>query len=90
MCHAVGILTTTYTDDFFGFLVRKGDSVIILHRAVKKLYQFNCPICASKLEATPEELVDIGNKISKFYCPVCHSERYINWCNLRKKIIYED
>lgn len=64
--------------------------MIVLHRAVKKLYQFNCPICASKLEAAPEELVDIGNKVSKFYCPVCHCERYINWCNLRKKIIYED
>ncbi len=61
----------------------------IVDKAVKKLYRFNCPNCGSKLEAECKEVVDIGGKVSKFYCPVCKKERYINWGDLRKKTIYE-
>lgn len=62
----------------------------IVDIAVKKLYKFNCPNCGSKLEAEASELVDIGNKTSAFYCPICRKERYIPWSSLRKKIVYED
>jgi len=62
----------------------------IIDKAVRKVYRFNCPNCASKLEAESQELVDIGNKVSKFYCPVCRKERYISWSFLRKKTIYEE
>lgn len=61
----------------------------IVDVAVKKVYQFNCPNCQSRLEAENSELTDIGGKVSKFYCPVCRKERYITWSDLRKKIVYE-
>ena len=62
----------------------------IVDIAVKKVYRLNCPICQSRLEADTNELTDIGGKVSKFYCPVCHKERYIAWSDIRKKIVYED
>lgn len=61
----------------------------IVDKAVKKIYRFNCPNCQSRLEAESQELVDIGGKVSKFFCPVCRKDRYITWSDLRKKIIYE-
>lgn len=61
----------------------------IVERAVKKIYHFNCPNCQSRLEAESQELVDIGGKVSKFFCPVCREDRYITWSDLRKKIVYE-
>lgn len=61
----------------------------IIKKAAKKVYHFNCPNCATKLEALPSELNDIGNKISRFYCPICMQDRYISWKELRKKTIYE-
>ena len=48
----------------------------ILHKAIQKLYLFSCPVCGSKLEAFPSELIDIGNKVSKFWCPECNEDRY--------------
>lgn len=62
----------------------------ILHKAVQKLYLFSCPVCGSKLEAFPSELIDIGNKVSKFWCPECNEDRYISWRDLRKKTVYDD
>lgn len=61
----------------------------IVDKAIKKVYRFNCPNCQSRLEAESQELIDIGGKVSKFFCPVCKKERYITWSDLRKKIIYE-
>lgn len=61
----------------------------ILDKAVRKTYRFNCPNCQSRLEADSKEVVDIGGKISKFFCPVCRTDRYITWSDLRKKITYE-
>lgn len=61
----------------------------IVDKALRKIYRFNCPNCGSKLEAEYRELVDIGGKVSKFFCPVCAKERYIGWSELRKKTIYE-
>lgn len=43
----------------------------IVDLAVKKVYRFNCPNCQSRLEADSNELIDIGGKVNKFYCPVC-------------------
>jgi predicted RNA-binding Zn-ribbon protein involved in translation (DUF1610 family) len=62
----------------------------IVDKAVRKVYRFNCPNCGSRLEAESKELVDIGGKVSKFFCPVCREDRYIDWAALRKKMIYED
>lgn len=62
----------------------------VVEVAVKQLYRFNCPNCGSKLEARADELTDIGGKVSKFFCPVCRKERYINWCSLRIQRVYED
>ena len=62
----------------------------IVDEAVRKVYRFNCPNCGSKLEAESRELVDIGNKISKFYCPVCRKDRFISWSLLRNKTIYKE
>lgn len=61
----------------------------IVEVAVKRVYRFNCPNCGSRLEAESQELVDIGGKVSKFFCPVCKKDRYIGWSDLRKKIVYE-
>ncbi len=61
----------------------------IVDVAVKKVYRFNCPNCQSRLEAESAELIDIGGKVSKFHCPICHRDRYIAWSELRKKIVYE-
>lgn len=61
----------------------------IVDLAVKKVYRFNCPNCQSRLEADSNELIDIGGKVNKFYCPVCRKDRYISWSDLRKKIVYE-
>lgn len=62
----------------------------IVKKAVKKVYRFNCPDCGTRLEAVPAELVDMGNKISKFFCPACRKDRYVGWGELRKKTICED
>lgn len=62
----------------------------IIGVAIKKVYIFNCPNCGSRLEGESNEFVDIGGKVSKFFCPVCEKERYISWSSLRKKIIYEN
>ena len=62
----------------------------IINKAVKKVYRFNCPDCGARLEANPNELVDMGNKISKFYCPICRTDRFLGWGDLRKKTVYED
>lgn len=62
----------------------------IVKKVIEKVYLFNCPVCGTRLEAAPYELVDIGNKISRFICPECNADRYISWRNLRKKIIYEN
>lgn len=61
----------------------------IVNKAIKKVYRFNCPICGARLEADPEEMTDIGNKMSSFHCPVCMDFRYIGWRDLIKKVIYE-
>ena len=61
----------------------------IVDIAVKKVYRFNCPNCQSRLEADSKEVVDIGGKVCKFHCPVCRTERYIAWSDMRKKIVYE-
>ncbi len=61
----------------------------IVDVAVKRVYRFNCPNCGSRLEADCTELTDIGGKVSKFFCPVCRTERYISWVELRKRTIYE-
>lgn len=58
--------------------------------AVKKLYRLNCPICGSRLEAESQELVDIGGKISEFFCPVCNTKRYISWSDIRKRMVYKN
>lgn len=50
----------------------------IVDIAVKKVYRFNCPNCQSRLEADSSELVDIGGKVNKFYCPICRKDRYIS------------
>jgi len=62
----------------------------IVSVAIQRLYQFNCPNCGSKLEAESQELVDVGGKISRFFCPVCQKECYITWSELRKKTVYEN
>lgn len=49
----------------------------IVDIAVRKVYRFNCPNCQSRLEAEAQELVDIGGKVCKFFCPVCRKDRYI-------------
>lgn len=61
----------------------------IVDKAVKRVYRFNCPNCGSRLEAESQDMMDIGGKVNKFFCPVCKKERYINWSDLRKKTIYE-
>lgn len=61
----------------------------VLDVAVKKVYRFNCPNCGSRLEAEYQELVDIGGKVNKFFCPICKKDRYVVWSALRKKMIYE-
>ncbi len=61
----------------------------IVDKAVRKLYRFNCPNCGSRLEAEGHELVDIGGRVSRFFCPVCKVDRYVGWSELRKKIVYE-
>ena len=43
----------------------------IVNVAVRQCYRFNCPNCGSKLEADSDELVDVGGKTSRFWCPVC-------------------
>ena len=68
----------------FVSIVMKSD-----HKAVKKVYRFNCPNCQSRLEGESKEFEDIGGKISKFFCPVCKKDRYITWSDLRKKTVYE-
>lgn len=62
----------------------------IVDVAVQQLYRFNCPNCGSKLEAESGELVDIGGKTSKFFCPVCRKDRYIPWNALRKRTVYKN
>ncbi len=62
----------------------------VINKVIKKSYRFNCPGCGSKLEATPNELRDIGGKIIKYYCPICSEDRYIPWGILRSKVIYDD
>ena len=62
----------------------------VIDIATKKVYRFNCPNCQSRLEADVSDLADIGGKVNKFYCPICHRDRYISWSDLRKKIVYED
>lgn len=62
----------------------------IIDVAVKKVYRFNCPNCQSRLEADSNEMADIGGKVCMFLCPVCRTERYISWSELRKKIVYDD
>ena len=61
----------------------------IVDVAIKRVYRFNCPNCGSRLEAECQELIDIGGKVSKFFCPICKTDRYICWSSLRKKTIYE-
>ncbi len=61
----------------------------VVDKAIRKVYRFSCPNCGSKLEAECQELVDIGGKVSKFFCPVCRKDRYIGWGDLRKKMVYE-
>lgn len=61
----------------------------VVDKAIRKVYPFSCPNCGSKLEAECQELVDIGGKVSKFFCPVCRKDRYISWGDLRKKTVYE-
>ncbi|MDO5399000.1 MAG: DNA-directed RNA polymerase [bacterium] len=61
----------------------------VIDKAVRKTYRFSCPNCGSKLEAECQELVDIGGKVSRFFCPVCRKDRYVSWGELRKKTIYE-
>lgn len=58
--------------------------------AVRQCYRFNCPNCGSRLEADCGDLVDIGGKTSRFWCPVCRKERYVPWSALRKRVVYED
>ena len=58
--------------------------------AVRQCYRFNCPNCGSRLEADCGDLVDIGGKTSRFWCPVCRKERYVPWSSLRKRVVYED
>ena len=41
--------------------------------AVRQCYRFNCPNCGSRLEADCGDLVDIGGKTSRFWCPVCRN-----------------
>lgn len=62
----------------------------VVNVAVKQFYRFNCPNCGSKLEADSDELVDIGGKVCRFWCPICREERYIVWSALRKRTVYED
>lgn len=57
--------------------------------AIQKEYRFNCPNCGSRLEAECQELSDIGGKVSRFFCPVCKTERYISWSEIQKKTIYK-
>lgn len=61
----------------------------VVNVAVQQLYRFKCPNCGSSLEAEIGDLTDIGNKISKFYCPVCETDRYICWSAVRSKTVYE-
>lgn len=61
----------------------------VVNIAVKKVYRFNCPNCGSRLEAESHEMMDIGGKVNKFFCPICIKDRYISWASLRKGIIYE-
>jgi predicted RNA-binding Zn-ribbon protein involved in translation (DUF1610 family) len=61
----------------------------IVDKAVRKVYRFNCPNCGSRLEAEYQELVDIGGKVSKFFCPVCRKDRFVDWSVLRKRTVYE-
>ena len=61
----------------------------IVEKAIKQTYRFSCPVCGSRLEGESQEIVDIGGKVNKFFCPVCREDRYIPWSNLRKNITYE-
>lgn len=78
------------TDGSFGCSAESEDDMRIVDAAVRQCYRFNCPNCGSKLEADCDELVDIGGKVSRFFCPVCWEERYIPWSALRKRTVYED
>ena len=49
-----------------------------------------CSSDLSRLEADCGDLVDIGGKTSRFWCPVCRKERYVPWSALRKRVVYED
>ena len=62
----------------------------IVNVAVRQCYRFNCPNCGSKLEADSDELVDVGGKTSRFWCPVCREDSYIPGSSLRKRTVYED
>lgn len=62
----------------------------IVHIASKQTYRFNCPSCASRLEAESQELKDIGGRVRVFHCPICRKDRYISETELRKKYVYED
>lgn len=61
----------------------------IVSKAISRAYRFNCPSCGTRLEAEPGELIDVGDKTSRFWCPVCESERYISWGHLKRKTFYE-
>lgn len=80
----------------FPFLFFRADStgafmeVKVMDVAVRQCYRFNCPNCGSRLEADCGDLVDIGGKTSRFWCPVCRKERYVPWSALRKRVVYED
>lgn len=78
------------TDGSSGCSAESEDDMRIVDVAVRQCYRFNCPNCGSKLEADCDELVDIGGKVSRFFCPVCREERYIPWSALRKRTVYED
>ena len=79
----------TATDGSSGCGTRSVIELKIVDIAVRKVYRFNCPNCQSRLEAEAQELVDIGGKVCKFFCPVCRKDRYITWSELRKKIVYD-
>ena len=52
----------------------------IVNVAVRQCYRFNCQNCGSKLEADSDELVDVGGKTSRFWCPVRNRKNWErNW-----------
>lgn len=63
--------------------------VKVIDKAKRGVYIFNCSACGSRLEASCDDLTVMGNKVCKYFCPICKKYRYISWSAMKSKIVYE-